>query len=89
MKCKNLHKYKRVNIGRKDTFHVFQCIECPHYLRPEVFVGKSARCIYCDSEFKIQPLHKKLVRIHCLDCTKSKNTKEEAALQDLLTKLKV
>ena len=90
MKCTNLHRYKRTNIGSKKVpFLVFQCQDCSHYLRPEVFVGKMARCIYCNNDFKILPQHKKMKFVHCLDCTKKRENRVDDTINDIMEKLGV
>ena len=73
MKCTNLHRYRRRNIGSKTKpFLVYHCIDCPSYTRPEMFVGRNARCFYgCGNEFKILPKHKKMAKVKCDDCMKN------------------
>ena len=67
-KCK-IHKYKRVDIGRKNPYIVFRCVlpGCGHYVQEKFIIGREAQCWKCGSVFTIEYKESKLARPHCPD----------------------
>lgn len=67
---KHIHQYSRVDIGKKKEFLVYKCKlpNCPHYLPPELVVGKVSVCPFCDLPFVVQQSDLRLVTPHCETC---------------------
>lgn len=73
MKEKHIHRYRRVMMGKKKDFPVYQCQEpnCTSYVRPELLVGKLARCIFCRETFIVTAEQMRILqmKLHCPNCT--------------------
>lgn len=79
--AQHLHKYRRVNIGRKADYWVMQCKlpKCNHYV-PMVtkvsvpaLVGKIALCNKCNDPFELDRYALQKAEPVCRDCVKSPN----------------
>lgn len=53
MKKHKVHKYRKVNIGRKEPYIVYRCMlpDCSHYLPESLIEGKKSICWRCGKEF--------------------------------------
>ncbi len=69
MTRKHLHKYKRTDIGKKGPYIVYKCMDCSHYVAPELLEGREAACPRCDEPYKIEAQHLSLAIPHCNNCT--------------------
>ena len=89
MKC-NLHRYRRKNIGSKTKpFIVFSCTDCTHYLRPELFVGKEARCFKCEETFVTTNKSKTMAKVRCDNCIDTKYKEQNETVEELMARLGV
>lgn len=94
----HLHRYKKVNLGQNGKeYLVYRCMKpaCNHYLPVHLTEGKLCECNRCGSPMVISKFtlqgssSRALTRPHCVDCTKSKESKkveELAALAEYLDK---
>lgn len=92
----HLHRYKLVNIGRKEKpYFVYRCMKpaCNHYVPITQAEGKLCECNRCDEPMIITRAvmysgnnSKPLVRPHCASCTKSRKVSKEdvAAIAEFL-----
>lgn len=93
MARKHVHKYKKVDIGRKNGpkdhkhFVVFKCIlaDCTHYIEWRLAEGKFCICNRCGNLMVLTKAAMNLTLPHCPECTKRK--KELPDLTDVLEKL--
>ena len=77
---KHIHKYKRVDIGRKNgpndrkEFIVFKCVlpDCTHYVEKALAEGKFCVCNRCGGLMTLTKAAMELASPHCPDCTKRK-----------------
>lgn len=79
-KYHHLHRYKKINIGRKpNDYLVFRCTkpDCNHYIRVELADGKLCECNRCSSPMIMNKVAMTLTLPHCLTCTKSKSKKKD------------
>ena len=78
MAQKHLHKYRRINIGRKKEYLVMQCVDCSHYTPMSgktaciMLEGKIARCSRCDEPFQLDRSALTMANPHCSSCTNKK-----------------
>lgn len=87
---KHVHKYQRVDIGRKNgpndrkKFIVFKCVlpDCTHYVEEALAEGKFCVCNRCNGLMTLTKAAMQLAKPHCPDCTKRK--KQLPDLGDLL-----
>lgn len=68
-----VHKYRRINLGKKG-YVVYKCMlpNCPHFIRAELCIGRMSICWRCGKEFVMNEKTLQLVKVHCIECTKSK-----------------
>jgi hypothetical protein len=61
MKEKHIHKYRRIKIGKNKDYVVYKCfLDCPHYITPELVIGRMSICWYCGNEFEMTKASLKL-----------------------------
>lgn len=67
---RHVHKYEKVNIGRKQDYFVYMCrlTDCTHRQIPEAMLGKSCVCWGCGKEFVITVKHLDVVKLKCDSC---------------------
>lgn len=79
----HVHKYKRIKMGPK--YVVYRCVmpDCPHYVRPELVIGRACICWDCRGVFfmnirsatKIKPKCKRCVEKRRLALSSNKDEK--------------
>ena len=77
---KHIHKYKKVDIGRKNgpndrkKFLVFKCMlpDCTHYIDWKLAEGKTCLCNRCSNPMILTKAAMDLTLPHCQGCTKRK-----------------
>lgn len=64
---KHVHKYRRVDIGRKKPYIVMKCAlpECTHYVQEALALDRESRCWYCDKVFSLNTRVIALAKPHC------------------------
>ena len=77
MEKHDVHKYERIIFRRGNkmipkgkVFYKCMLINCPHYLRAELVVGRLCICWRCGAAFQLTKSNL-LKKPHCKACTKS------------------
>lgn len=67
---RHVHKYEKVDIGRKAPFPIYMCrlIDCTHRQIPEAMPGKSCVCWGCAKEFVVTVKHLDVNKLKCDSC---------------------
>jgi hypothetical protein len=73
-----LHRYIKVNIGRKKDYIVFRCQNagCNHYVPRTLAENKVCQCNRCGEVMKLDSRAMLLEKPHCIDCVESRNKPE-------------
>jgi hypothetical protein len=79
LKPKHVHKYVRIKLGRNKDRIKYKCNlpGCPHYLEPELAVGRIALCNSCNEEFVMNKESIRLAKPHCDNCGKGSKKKDK------------
>ena len=77
---KHVHKYLRVKLGKKG-YTVYKCMQdgCTHYIRAELVIGNHTICWRCNREVKMTQPMAKQKKPHCLECTRTREERTNAA----------
>lgn len=79
----HLHRYKKINIGRKpNDYLVFRCTKpnCNHYIRTSLAEGKLCECNRCGEPMILNKVAVTLTLPHCITCTKSRKPNKKETL---------
>jgi hypothetical protein len=82
MEAGHIHKYMRFKFPKGRT--AFKCASCPHYVFPNMIVGRSSICWRCGMEFIMDERASKLKKPHC-DCRKRQLDKVLELVKEDLT----
>lgn len=65
-----LHRYIRVNIGRKRDYIIFRCMnsKCSHYVPKDRAYGKECECNRCGKMMLLDARAMQLEKPHCVNC---------------------
>lgn len=64
----HIHKYRRIKMG--NDYEVYKCVlpGCPHYIRPELVVGRFSLCWGCDEQFTMSATSATRLKPKCQKC---------------------
>lgn len=89
MNKNHFHKYVKEKLGSE--YVVYKCVTCPHYTTPELVIGNTAICNFCENTFivtkKLRGARKRELRkkLHCGCRFKKKSSKGSfQTLDDIL-----
>lgn len=96
----HLHRYKRINLGKKkfdkatkkwhrNDYIVFKCqkLGCKTFKVPQLIIGEVAECGLCNSPFEVTRKALLLAIPHCTSCTKDTLTEKISPALDLLEEI--
>lgn len=64
----HIHKYKKIKMG--EDYKVYKCTlpGCPHYIRPELVVGRFSLCWMCEESFVMTEVSATRLKPKCQGC---------------------
>ena len=87
MKQNHIHKYLRVNSGRKEPYYIYKCVDnCSHFIHESMIHGRETICWECGKTFRVRRMKKR--KPICEDCWSNKYGKlgkddAESILKDI------
>jgi hypothetical protein len=93
--AKHIHRYRRVDIGKKGPYWVMQCSlpHCNHYapmatkISIPSLIGKIALCNSCNDPFELDRMALKKAKPVCRECIDSPNKDKIAKAAKFFAKL--
>lgn len=72
MACE-VHKYRRVKMGKDGSYIVYACAHCTHYLARKLAVGKRSICWKCGQVFEMNSDSITVAKPKCFMCRKGRD----------------
>jgi len=83
---KHIHRFTKVNIGKKKDYVVFKCNkpECSYYIPYVLAKNRACECNRCAELMLLDARSMKLKKPHCLNCVERKEKDLHDKLKEFL-----